>query len=174
MAGQVIGPYVLTTRLLPVLRASAPSRIITVSSGGMYAQRLDPDQVELGPDGYHGVTAYARAKRAQVALSAEWARRLAGTGVACHALHPGWVDTPGLAHSLPGFYRLMRPLLRSPDQGADTLCWLATADPELLDSGQFWHDRRPRPEYPLPWTAPAQPGAGARLWDLVAERAGQP
>ena len=53
----------------------------------MYTQRLDPGILEIPARGYRGVTAYARAKRAQVALSREWARRLAGTGVACHAMH---------------------------------------------------------------------------------------
>ena len=67
--------------------------MITVSSGGMYTQRLDPGTLQLPASHYQGVTAYARAKRAQVALSREWARRLAGTGVVFHAMHPGWVRT---------------------------------------------------------------------------------
>ena len=77
--------------------------MIAVSSGGMYTQRLDPGTLQLPASRYRGVTAYARAKRAQVALSREWARRLAGTGVAFHAMHPGWAVTPGVAAALPGF-----------------------------------------------------------------------
>jgi dehydrogenase/reductase SDR family member 12 len=172
VAGQVIAPFVLTSLLLPLLRSAAPSRVITVSSGGMYTQRLDLETLQLPPSGYNGVTAYARAKRAQVALSREWARRLAGSGVAFHAMHPGWVDTPGLVTSLPGFHRLTRPILRSAEQGADTVVWLAAADPGLLGSGRFWHDRRPRPEYLLPWTRETDPAAPARLWDCLAESAG--
>ncbi len=172
VAGQVIAPFALTGLLLPLLRSAAPSRVITVSSGGMYTQRLDLQTLQMAEPGYNGVTAYARAKRAQVALSREWARRLAGTGVACHAMHPGWVDTPGLVASLPGFHRLSRPILRSADQGADTIVWLATADPGLLGSGRFWHDRRPRPEYLLPWTRESDPATAARLWDCTAESAG--
>ncbi len=172
VAGQVIAPFALTSLLLPLLKSAGPSRVITVSSGGMYTQRLDLDTLQLAEPGYNGVTAYARAKRAQVALSREWARRLAGTGVAFHAMHPGWVDTPGLVTSLPGFHRLTRPILRSADQGADTIVWLATADPGLLGSGQFWHDRRPRPEYLLPWTRESDPATAARLWDCTAEAAG--
>jgi hypothetical protein len=87
-------------------------------------------------------------------------------------MHPGWVDTPGLVISLPGFYRLTRPILRSAEQGADTVVWLAAADPGLLGSGRFWHDRRPRPEYLLPWTRETDPSASARLWDCIAESAG--
>jgi dehydrogenase/reductase SDR family protein 12 len=167
-AGQVIAPFLLTRLLLPPLEAGAPSRVIFVSSGGMYSQRLDLQALQMRRAGYNGVTAYARVKRAQVALSREWARRLAGTGVACHAMHPGWADTPGLAAALPGFRRVMRPLLRSPQQGADTIVWLATADAGRLGSGQFWHDRRARPEYPLPWTREADPAIAARLWERIA------
>jgi hypothetical protein len=65
----------------------------------------------------------------------------------------------------------MRPLLRTPRQGADTIVWLATADPGRLGSGQFWHDRRPRPEYRLPWTRERDPATAARLWQRVAELA---
>jgi NAD(P)-dependent dehydrogenase (short-subunit alcohol dehydrogenase family) len=121
--------------------------------------------------GYRGVTAYARAKRAQVALSREWARRLAGTGVAFHAMHPGWVDTPGIAAALPGFHRVMLPLLRTPGEGADTVVWLATAGPARLGSGRFWHDRRPRAEYRLPWTHEV-PGAARLLWDRIESAEG--
>ena len=99
--GQVAAPFLLTTLPMPALLASASSRVITVASGGMYTQRLDLTTLQLPASRYQGVTAYARAKRAQVALSRGWARRLAGTGVAFHAMHPGWVDTPGVAAALP-------------------------------------------------------------------------
>jgi dehydrogenase/reductase SDR family member 12 len=167
--GQVVAPYLLTRLLLPALRAAAPSRVITVSSGGMYTQRLDLATLQLPASRYRGTTAYARAKRAQVALSREWARRMAGTGVAFHAMHPGWVDTPGIAAALPRFRRITRPVLRSPEQGADTVVWLATTPPERLDSGRFWHDRRPRPEHLLPWTRGNNPAAARELWDRLAD-----
>jgi dehydrogenase/reductase SDR family member 12 len=166
--GQVVAPFLLTTLLMPALLDAAPSRVITVSSGGMYTQRLDLTTLQLPRSHYRGVTAYARAKRAQVALSREWARRLAGTGVAFHAMHPGWVDTPGVAAALPGFRRVTRPILLTPEQGADTIVWLATAPPGRLGSGRFWHDRRARPEYPLPWTREKDPAAARKLWDHLA------
>lgn len=171
VAGQIIAPFLLTRLLLPPLRAAAPARVIAVSSGGMYSQRLDPETLQMPATGYNGVTAYARAKRAQVALSREWARRLAGTGIAFHAMHPGWTDTPGLAAALPGFHRVMGPILRSPQQGADTIVWLATTDAGRLGSGQFWHDRRPRSEYLLPWTRESSPAIAAQLWERIAEPA---
>jgi dehydrogenase/reductase SDR family member 12 len=163
--GQVTAPFLLTRMLMPALLAAAPSRVITVSSGGMYTQRLDPAALQMPESRYQGVTAYAKAKRAQAALSREWARRMAGTGVAFHAMHPGWVNTPGVAAGFPGFYRATRPILLTPEQGADTIVWLATMPPERLGSGRFWHDRRPRPEHPLPWTRGQDPGAARRLWD---------
>ena len=166
--GQVAAPFLLTRLLMPALLTAAPSRVITVSSGGMYTQRLDVTTLQLPRPRYRGVTAYAKAKRAQVALSREWARRLAGTGVAFHAMHPGWVNTPGIAAYLPGFHRLTRPILLTPEQGADTIVWLATMPPDRLGSGRFWHDRRPRPEHPLPWTHEQDPGAARKLWDDLA------
>ena len=67
----------------------------------------------MTPEAYRGTTAYARAKRAQVVLSHDWARRWGADGVASYAWHPGWVDTPGLASGLPTFAKL-GPLLRTP------------------------------------------------------------
>jgi dehydrogenase/reductase SDR family member 12 len=166
--GQVITPFLLTRLMMPALLTAAPSRVITVSSGGMYTQRLDPATLQMPASSYRGVTAYAKAKRAQVALSGEWARRLAGSGVAFHAMHPGWVGTPGIAAALPGFHRLAAPLLLSPEQGADTIAWLATAPPGQLGSGRFWHDRRPRPEHLLPWTREKNPASARELWDHLA------
>jgi len=171
IVGQVVAPFLLTRMLMPALVAAAPSRVISVSSGGMYTQRLDPGTLQLPASRYRGVTAYARAKRAQVALSREWARRLAGTGVAFHTMHPGWVDTPGVAAALPGFRQVMRPILLSLEQGADTIVWLATAPQVSLGSGRFWHDRRARPEYPLPWTRETDPSTARKLWDHLAAAA---
>jgi len=59
----------------------------------------------------------------------------------------------------------MRPVLLSPEQGADTIVWLATAPQMSLGSGLFWHDRRVRPEYTLPWTREKSPAATRELWD---------
>lgn len=174
VAGQVVAPFLLTRLLMPALLTAAPSRVITVSSGGMYSQRLDPANLQMPASRYRGATAYARAKRAQVALSREWARRLTETGVTFHAMHPGWVDTPGIAAALPGFRRLTQPILRTSAQGADTIVWLAATPAERLGSGQFWHDRRPRPEHLLPWTRDKDPAAARKLWDQVAAFTAEP
>jgi dehydrogenase/reductase SDR family member 12 len=151
-AVNVVAPFLLTRLLTERLAASAPSRIVTVSSGGMYTQRLRTDDLQNADGEFSGTTAYARTKRAQVILTELWAQRLAKRGIVAHAMHPGWVDTPGVSASLPGFYRITRPLLRSPEQGADTIVWLGAADEPARSSGGFWHDRRRRPTSLLPWT----------------------
>lgn len=152
VAVQVLAPFLLTALLRPALAAAGGARVLTVTSGGLYTQAFDVDRLEAGPDDYDGVAAYARAKRAQVLLTRGWAERLAGDGVVCHAMHPGWVDTPGLRSGLPRFAAALRPVLRSPDDGADTLVWLAYTPGAASPSGGLFHDRRRRSPYRLPWT----------------------
>jgi NAD(P)-dependent dehydrogenase (short-subunit alcohol dehydrogenase family) len=136
-ATHVLGPHLLSR----LLREHPPARTVWVSSGGMYAQRLDPDDIDRG-----GVGAYARTKRMQVVLAEEWAIR---TTRPVHAMHPGWVDTPGVSSGLPTFHRLTKPILRTPAQGADTIAWLVAADEPGHSTGGFWHDRRRRPTHYL-------------------------
>ena len=167
----VIAPFLLTTLLLPRLRASADARVIFVSSGGMYTRRLDVDALAYPPEPFDGVRAYADAKRAQVVLTDLWTRHSAGRGIAFHAMHPGWADTPGVRESLPGFRRVMQPLLRSPAQGADTMVWLAGAPEARESNGAFWLDRRPRPTTVLPWTRTPD-GEAERLWNWCIARSG--
>lgn len=172
VATHVLAPFRLTGLVGPLLRP-ARSVIVTVSSGGMYTERFDLDRLEMGPSAYRGTVAYARAKRAQVILAAQWQRRL-GPSVASYSTHPGWVKTAGLQEALAGMARL-GPLLRSPQQGADTIVWLvaeALAGLEVPQPG-FWHDRRLRGEYYRPGTRPSPPKArsdGDALWDWCARR----
>ncbi len=166
VATHVLAPFRLTWRLAPLLRGVGQSTIVTVASGGMYTERFELARLEMGPDGYDGVKAYARAKRAQVLLAHEWSRRWARDGVRSYVMHPGWTDTPGLATSLPTFHRL-GPLLRHVDDGADTAVWLASgAAGEVGTTSGIWLDRRPRGEYYLPWTRPRRSSEvdGDELW----------
>ena len=151
-ATNVAGPFLMTKLLLPLLRSSAPSRIVNVTSGGMYTRRLHVDDLQMERGQFDGTTAYARSKRAEVVLTELWAKRLEGVGVVVHAMHPGWADTPGVRTSLPTFHRLSRPLLRTPEQGADTIVWLSAAAEPTRSTGGFWHDRRRRPTHRIPWT----------------------
>jgi NAD(P)-dependent dehydrogenase (short-subunit alcohol dehydrogenase family) len=144
MATDLVSPYLLTRLLLPSLKAARTARIINVASGGMYTQGIHPDALDTGGASHHGPTAYARAKRGLVILTGWWASELAASGISVHAMHPGWVDTPGLEKSLPAFHRQLSPWLRTPAQGADTIVWLAAAPDAHRASGQFWLDRKIR------------------------------
>jgi dehydrogenase/reductase SDR family member 12 len=140
----VLAPHLLNHALTPLLSRAASPRVVVMSSGGMYAQRLT-DDVEFRDDSYSGTAAYARTKRMQVVLAHMWSHRLADEGVAVHAMHPGWVDTPGVRTYLSTFRTLTRPVIRTPEQGADTLVWLLATRRTTPWSGAFWHDRAPRP-----------------------------
>ena len=171
IATHVLSQFLLTKALRPLLEASAPSRVIMVASGGMYTEPLDVDTLESDPDSYDGTVAYARCKRAQVALAEEWTRHLLDTGVTVNAMHPGWADTPGLRTALPGFSRIVGPLLRTPEEGADTIAWLAAAPEASAQSGLFFLDRRARAKHRLRRTRRADEGREAeRLWRLCSER----
>lgn len=164
----VVAPFLLTHLLHPLLQPSG--RVITVSSGGMYTQRLHLPTLLGQRQSYDGVVAYAQAKRAQVLLNQQWAKR---SPVRFHAMHPGWADTPGVAESLPRFHRVLGRLLRSPAEGADTIVWLAAADEPADSSGGFWLDRRPRSIVRMPRTD-TSPEGQRELWEQVAADAGVP
>ena len=118
LALMVVGPFMLLAGLLPLLRAGSGGRVVAVTSGGMYTQPVDLDDLEWrGAKTWSGSRSYARAKRIQVALMREWARRSAGSGVTFNAMHPGWADTPGLSEALPAFRQVMAPILRTPTEG---------------------------------------------------------
>ena len=170
-ATNVLGPFLLTNLLLPTLRAGAPSRVVNVSSGGMYSQKLDVDDLQLERREYHPAAFYSHTKRCEVVLTGLWADRLLGSGVSVSAMHPGWADTPGVRTSLPRFRMLMRPLLRDSDQAADTIVWLATASEPGSNPGRLWHDRRPRPLHRVPWTRESAADR-ARLWEQCSRLAG--
>ena len=171
MALMAVGPFVLVSELLPLLRASQDARVIAVTSGGMYTQRLDVGDLDGAAVDYNGPRFYARAKRAQVALVREWARRTRGSGIAFNAMHPGWARTPGLSESLPGFDRVMGPVLRTPEEGIDTVVWLATAPRSELGNGRLYLDRRPRAFDRAPMTR-LTAAERRQLWDTVVRRAG--
>ena len=170
LATHVLSPFLLTRGLRPLLEASAPSRVIVVASGGMYTQPLDVDALDPDPAAYDGTKTYARCKRAQVVLAEEWTQHLLNTGVAVNAMHPGWADTPGLRTALPGFTRIVGPLLRTPAEGADTIVWLAAAPDAVGLSGLFFLDRQARAKHRLRRTRrPDEAREAARLWRVCKE-----
>jgi len=174
VASQVVGPFLLSALLYEPLIAAAPGRIVWVSSGGMYTEPLSVDRLTIGPDGYRGSVAYARAKRAQVTLTEMMAERVDRSALVVQAMHPGWALTPGVERSLPTFRRLMGPLLRTAEQGADTLVWLAADDGRpLAATGRFWLDRRARSLHKRKVTRVADtPAERTRLWEWVVTASG--
>jgi NAD(P)-dependent dehydrogenase (short-subunit alcohol dehydrogenase family) len=171
LATMVVGPFALIAGLLPLLEATGGVRVVSVTSGGQYAQRLHLDDLEWTTKPWNGTRAYAHAKRAQVSLMREWTRRTARPDITFVAMHPGWADTPGIAAALPGFHRLMGPLLRTPAEGIDTILWLA-ADPGETDvAGRLVLDRRVRPFDRIPSTR-VSPADRRWLWDAVVRLAG--
>lgn len=180
VASQVYGPFLLTRLLLDQLAATADgarrrSLVLTMSSGGMYAAPLTVKGLEMTAADYNGTNQYAIAKRAQVTLNEMWADRFGSRGVQFHAVHPGWADTPGVADALPGFGRVVGPLLRTPEQGADTIVWLTGAPEALEENGGFWHDRRRRSIHKTPFSRQADTAdRRRRLWDVVEAAALRP
>lgn len=164
----VVGPETLTRGLLARLRR-ARGRVIYLSSGGMYAERLDVAALLDPPSPFDGVRAYARAKRAQVVLAQMWAER--APDVSFYAMHPGWVNTAGVEAALPRFYRLTRPWLRTAEEGADTAVWLAATAALPVPDGAFVFDRAPAARYLVPGTREDAADRDA-LWSAVEARAG--
>ncbi|TFG68224.1 MAG: SDR family NAD(P)-dependent oxidoreductase, partial [Thermomicrobiales bacterium] len=173
LATMVVGPFALVSGLMPLLQRSEDGRVIAVTSGGQYTQPLDLNDLQSSQGSFSGPRAYARAKRAQVALVREWQRRLGPSGVTFNAVHPGWAATPGLADSLPAFYRSMGPILRTPSEGIDSMVWLGTTTEGGLDNGRLYLDRRPRPFDRVPGTR-LTGDERRRLWDHVVALSGAP
>jgi NAD(P)-dependent dehydrogenase (short-subunit alcohol dehydrogenase family) len=165
-ATHVLAPFALTAMLAELLQRSAPARVINVSSGGMYAERLHGEDLRSEHTGYGAKKLYARTKRQQVVITELWAQRLGGSGVVVHAMHPGWADTKGVREWLPVFRAITRPIIRTPQQGADTILWLAAAPEPLQSTGRFWHDRRQRPTHYLLGASDDSAEDRRRLWDL--------
>ena len=166
VATHIVGPFLLNTLLRPRLKRS---RVVYVSSGGMYTKRLDVGRMLSHSGPYDGVAAYAMTKRGQVVQSELWARELAGSGTVVNAMHPGWAATEGVQRSLPRFWRVMRKRLRTPAEGADTALWLAVAPRAEGKSGKFWFDRQAVPTHLVPFTRESE-AERRRLWDFCEAR----
>ena len=166
----LLSPFVLTENIFPLLKKTPHSRVINVSSGGMYTQALKLKGLEMRAENYNGSVAYARAKRGLVTLSEVWAKKWSSDFINVNSMHPGWADTPGVAESLPSFYKFMEPHLRTPEEGADTIIWMASA-PELNQmSGHFFLDRVPRKTSLLPGTNPSS-DLVLKFYDYLSDKA---
>ncbi len=167
-ACHVAGPFLLTALLRQSLERAGDGRVVWVSSGGMYTQRLQLEDIRWDDRPFDGVVAYAEAKRAQVILARMWAQEFEGTDVKVNAMHPGWADTPGVTTSLPRFHSITKRILRTPAEGADTAVWLAASPAAGELSGRFVFDREPRNPYWLPGTRESSEDR-ERLWNLLKD-----
>ncbi|MBW6467613.1 MAG: SDR family NAD(P)-dependent oxidoreductase [Coriobacteriia bacterium] len=162
--------FLLSTLLEPLLRASAPSRVVTLSSDAHWAAwrgvRLDDPTYEHG---WSPFGAYANAKLANIMFCYEHARRFHGTGVTSTVMHPGLIDSGFGAAGYGVFGSLMHrfsPLVAStPEVGADTLVWLASSHEVEGATGRYFYRRRPRRSSPPSHDLEAQ----RALWALSAE-----
>lgn len=163
-AVNVAATYAMTELMIPLLEKAAPdARVITVSSGGMYNTPMTKD-LQFSESKFDGTLQYARNKRVQVALTEKWAEIYGNKGVDFYSMHPGWAETPGVAKSLPSFSEKLQGRLRTSEEGADTVVWLALQPKEKLVSGAFYFDRAEAPKH-LPFAGTA--GSHSLIGDIV-------
>lgn len=152
MATMLGGTMLLTNLLTPALargadrRGAYGARVVNVSSGGMYSVGSPVGDLESTKvKKYDGTLIYAFAKRAQVILTERMAPDFSKKGIYLSTMHPGWVDTNAVKSAMPKFYKRHADSLRSVDQGADTIVFLAAAGTAVQKStpGEFWFDRAP-------------------------------
>ena len=126
-ATNVLGTYLLTELLLPLIPGKGEGRVVTMSSGGMYSSGFDFDDPQLENTDYKPTAFYAQTKRAEVMLTQGWAEREGDLGPMFLAMHPGWAVTDGMSAALPGFNKVLGPILRDAHECADTAVWLSGA-----------------------------------------------
>jgi NAD(P)-dependent dehydrogenase (short-subunit alcohol dehydrogenase family) len=162
-----LGPFLLTNRLLPLLRRAAAStppgqvRIVNTSSD---ASEMVPSLDWSDLQSLHKFNtgrSYCRAKLANVLFARGLAKRLAGDGIVAYSMHPGTVDSNFITHADAGTQARIRtyPAI-TPTEGADTLIWLVTSDPAGKSNGGYFYKREPRK-----WNAFADDDSNIeRLW----------
>lgn len=164
-----LAPFLLTNLLLDLLRASAPARIVNVSSIMHRSAVLDLDDLQL-ERGYSPPKAYARSKLALVLFTYELARRLEGAGVAANALHPGFVAT-GIGLKSP-LDKILKPVMGlfavSPEEGARTSVYLASSPEVAGVTGEYFERERPARSSPASYDEET----ARRLWEISAPMAG--
>jgi retinol dehydrogenase 14 len=166
-----LAPFLLTNLLLDRLKASAPARVVTVSSGAQSMGRIAFDDLQ-GARNYSGQRAYNQSKLANVMFTNELARRLDGTGVTATSVHPGVVRTNFGAEDQAWFFtvisRVARPLLKTPAQGAQTPIYLASSPDMDGVTGRFFANRKPKTANKLAYDADTT----AKLWNVSADLVG--
>ena len=166
-----LAPFLLTNLLLDRLIASAPARIVTVSSGAHARGRIDFDDLQ-GERDYSGQRAYSQSKLANVMFAYELARRLKGAGVTATVCHPGVVRTSFGAEDQATYFAVMarvaRLFMKTPAQGASTPVYLASSPEVEGVTGRYFVDCKPRTSSKASYDTTA----AAQLWQASAGLAG--
>ena len=166
-----LASFLLTNLLLDRLKASAPARVVTVSSHVQAEGRIDFDDPQ-GARKYSGQSAYSQSKLANVMFTNELARRLEGTRVTATSLHPGFVRTHFGDEDQAGFFAvisgIVRPFLRTPAQGAQTSIYLASSPDVEGVTGQFFANSKPTTANKVAYDT----AIAARLWQVSADLVG--
>ena len=166
-----LAAFLLTDLLLDRLKASAPARIVTVSSAAQSMGAIDFDDLQ-GEHDYSGERAYNQSKLANVMFAYELARRLQGTGVTSTALHPGVVRTGFGAEDPSRLYKMLvplwRPFMQTPQQGAATSVYLASSPDVQGVTGRYFAGRKPKTSS----KASYDEAAATRLWEVSAALVG--
>jgi NAD(P)-dependent dehydrogenase (short-subunit alcohol dehydrogenase family) len=168
-----LAPFLLTSLLLERLTASAPARVVTVSSAAQSMGRIDFDDL-MGERKYSGQAAYNQSKLANVMFTYELARRLEGTGVTATALHPGVTNTgfgaEDMARGWAPLIAFMRPFMKSPAKGAETSIYLASSPDAEGVTGRYFANRKATHSHESSYDT----ATTARLWQVSADLVGVP
>ena len=166
-----LAPFLLTNLLLDRLKASAPARVVTVSSGAQSAGRIDFDDLQSARN-YSGQRAYSQSKLANIMFTNELARRLEGTGVTATSVHPGVVRTNFGAEDQAWLFTVVShvvlPFLKTPAQGAQTSISLASSPDVDGVTGQFFANGKPKSANKVAYDTDMT----ARLWKVSADLVG--
>ena len=168
-----LAPFLLTALLLERLKASAPARIVTVSSGAHAAGRIDFDDLQ-GEHSYSGPRAYSQSKLANVMFTYELARRLEGSGVTATVLHPGVVRSAFGAEDPAPWQRVLlplaRPFMKTRARGAATSVYLASSPDVEGVTGRYYANGKARSSSKDSYDT----AAAARLWRTSEQLVGLP
>jgi NAD(P)-dependent dehydrogenase (short-subunit alcohol dehydrogenase family) len=165
-----LAPFLLTNLLLDLLKESAPSRIVTVSSDAHRWAKIDLDDLQSRKR-YRGMQVYGKTKLANIMFTYELAERLEGTEVTANCMHPGGVNT-NFGNNQGGpmnlLFRLFKPFMRSPEQGADTLIYLASSPEVEGMTGKYLADRKVKAASDAAYDETTR----KRLWEASEELTG--
>jgi retinol dehydrogenase-14 len=159
-----LAPFLLTNLLLDLLKESAPSRIITASSEARRGAQIDFEDLQ-SERRYRAFKVYGMTKLANILFTYELAERLEGTGVVANCLHPGGVNTNFGANNRSFgtlLFRAFKPFMRTPEQGADTIVYLAISPEAGKMTGRYLTDRKVVASFNEPHDEATQ----KRLWEV--------